>query len=245
MRGGDLGLECRGGRGAGVWGAGRAGCRFRGPSFRVGWGGRAGVWRSTFLRGQRRWGHGWLGRDRGVVDRARGGRVGKEKTLPVHRHLHLLLVVRNRAMDVFELQANLRLHVPAQRAAQHARAEIIHPILRVAEHDGKVLGDVVQQHMQRMQIFGHRRRLKQTVVEDVAVGIGVREREIHRVARTKELQGVFHNFLAAELAAGEVLQDRFAVFGVEGFALGDAGDVRLLELEPPIGLHVAEGCEGF
>lgn len=61
-----------------------------------------------------------------------------------------------------------------------------------------------------------------------------------RVSRTEELQAHLHELLAGELTAGEPLQNRLAVLGVEGLALRDAADVVRFELEPPVGFEFRE-----
>lgn len=53
---------------------------------------------------------------------------------------------------------------------------------------------------------------------------------------------MFHDFFAAEFAAGEVIEDLFAVLGEESFALGDALGVGFFELEPPVRFQSRQCC---
>ena len=93
-----------------------------------------------------------------------------------------------------------------------------------------------------MHVLYHGLILQKAVLEDVTAVGGVGEGEVHGVPRAEELEGVFHDFFAAEFTAGEVLEDEVRVGFVEGFALADAGDVSFFELEPPVWFEIAEGC---
>lgn len=79
------------------------------------------------------------------------------------------------------------------------------------------------------------------IVEDVTLGGFSGEREILRVAGDDELKSHFHDFFAGEFTAGEVIEDELPVLGEEAFALSDAVDVALVELEPPIRFELCEG----
>lgn len=164
------------------------------------------------------------------------------KGIPIHREFHLSLVIRNRAMDFFKLHAQLGIHVPTKRGAKQTGAEIIHPILRIPKHDRKILGYVIQQYMQRMHIPNNGFIAKDTVLEDVTFCLGMSEGEEMRVASAVELQCIFHHLFAAEFAAGEVVQDEFAVLFEEDLAVGDAFFVSAYEFEPPVGFHFIQGC---
>lgn len=79
----------------------------------------------------------------------RGRRIGHKATganLPVHRELHLLLVIGYWGVDFFQLHAELHCHVPAKRRAEQAGTEIVVTILRIAEHAGEIFRDVLQEH---------------------------------------------------------------------------------------------------
>ncbi len=47
-------------------------------------------------------------------------------------------------MDLLQVHADLGPYIPAESRAYHARAEMIVACFRVAQRDGKVLGDVVE-----------------------------------------------------------------------------------------------------
>ena len=80
--------------------------------------------------------------------------------------------------------------------------------------------------MQGMHIPNHRLRLQDPVVEDVTEVGGAREGEVVRVARAEELQGELHDFFAGELAAGEVVEDLFAVARRRGLCVRRCGRCR-------------------
>ena len=48
-------------------------------------------------------------------------------------------------MNLLELHAQLGIHIPPQRAANDARPEIIHAVVRIPQHDGEILRHVLQQ----------------------------------------------------------------------------------------------------
>ena len=104
-----------------------------------------------------------------------------------------------------------------------------------------------------MEILDYRFRIEDVVAEDVVIitttssrlrrrGRGSGQREVPRVSSAEELQRVFHDFLAAQLATGEVIEDQLAVFFEESATLRDAGDVAVFELEPPVRFEFVESC---
>lgn len=99
--------------------------------------------------------------------------------VPVHGELHLFLVVRNRLVDLVQLFAQLRRDVPAERRAYHSRSEMVTPRLRVPQHDRIVLGYMVQQHLQRMDLLEVGLSVEDLVVEDHVLLV---QREVVRVA---------------------------------------------------------------
>ena len=50
-------------------------------------------------------------------------------------------------MDIFKLHAELAIDVPAEGRTNEASAEVVHAILGIAQHDGEVFRDVVEQDM--------------------------------------------------------------------------------------------------
>ena len=78
-----------------------------------------------------------------------------------------------------QLQSNLRSDIPAQRRADHARAEVIVPCLRVPEHDSKVLRDVVKHDEQGVLGGDVLLGAEKLVLERLLVGVKV---EILRVS---------------------------------------------------------------
>ena len=92
-------------------------------------------------------------------------------------------------MDFVELEADLGADVPAQGGADDTRAEGVEACLWVAQHEGEVFGDVVEEDVQGWggeEVGGG--------VEDVVVeGFGGEvELEVGRVADAEELEGHFH-----------------------------------------------------
>ena len=160
------------------------------------------------------------------------GKDGEE--VPIHGKFHLLFIVRNRRVDLLQLQPQFRVHVPSNRATYHPGAEIVRTVVRVAQHDGEIFRDVVKQDVQWMHRADDGFRIEDAVVEYVPLGLGVCEGEVAGVPRAEELERHFHQLFAGEFAAGEVVEDLFAVLGEEVLALGDSGFVVALELEPPV-----------
>ena len=100
-------------------------------------------------------------------------------------------------MDITQLLPDLGAEVPTQTAADDAGSQIIHAILRVANHDRKVLGHVVQKYVKRMHRLDDRFILENAVMEDVRLlRVGVGKREIVRIPRAKELKDDLHELLA-------------------------------------------------
>lgn len=71
-------------------------------------------------------------------------------------------------MDFFELHSKLAIDVPAKGRTNDAGAEVVHAILGIAQHDGEVFRDVVEQDMQRMHLVNDGLFVQDAVVEDVA-----------------------------------------------------------------------------
>ena len=165
-----------------------------------------------------------------------------EMDIPIHGEFHLGLVIWNRAMDFLQLHTELGIHVPTKRGAEQTGAEIIHPILRVPKHDCKILWYIIQQYMQRMHIPDNSFIPKNPILKYMTFRFRMSEGEELWIASAVELQCVFHHLFAAEFAAGEVVQDEFAVFFEEDFAVGDAFFVGAYEFEPPVGFHSVQGC---
>src|SRR5690349_13749022 len=51
--------------------------------------------------------------------------------IPIHRKLHLLLIIRNGGVDLMQLHPDLGPHVPTQSGTDHAGAEMVIPGFRV------------------------------------------------------------------------------------------------------------------
>ena len=71
-------------------------------------------------------------------------------------------------MDFFELHSELAIDVPAEGRTNEPGAEVVHAILGIAQHDGEVFRDVVEQDMQRMHLVNDRLFVQDAIVEDVA-----------------------------------------------------------------------------
>ena len=133
-------------------------------------------------------------------------RDGEGLHLPIHRLRHLLLVIRDWPVDIIQLFPNLGAKVPPQAAADDAGSQVIHAILRVANHDRKVLGHIVQKHVKRMHGLDDGFVFQNAVMEDVRVLlVGIGEGEIVRIPRAEELKGHLHDLLTFEFGAGQVL----------------------------------------
>ena len=76
--------------------------------------------------------------------------------------------------------------------------------------------------------------LQDTVLEDVAPRFVLCKGEVLRVSSAEKLQSHFHDFFAGEFAARKIIEDQFAMLGIELFALGNANCIGVLELEPPV-----------
>ena len=120
---------------------------------------------------------GFLGEVAGRCQRFSMGLIlrltGKErgKGLPVHGEFHLLLVVGNRFVDLVEFQSDLGSHVPPEGATDQAGAEMIDAIFGIAEHDGEVFGDIVQESLEWCRLFEVGLGLENVIVEDGAVAV--------------------------------------------------------------------------
>lgn len=114
---------------------------------------------------------------------------------PIHAKLHLLLIVWNRRVDLVQSHPNLGAHVPSQRRADHARAEMVVPRLRVAQRDGEILGYVVQQDQKR--VFGLDVLLdaQDFVLKRPLVRV---QFEVLRVSCAEELEDHLHEFFARQ-----------------------------------------------
>ena len=78
-----------------------------------------------------------------AAERNRRADTSDEANLPVHRELHLLLVIWYWGVDLFQLHAKFHFYVPAQRRAEEAGTKIVVTILRIAEHAGEIFRDVL------------------------------------------------------------------------------------------------------
>ena len=132
-------------------------------------------------------------------------------------------------MDFFELHAELRVDVPAERGAEETGAEVVHAVFGIAQHDGKVFRYVFEQDMQRMHLLDDGLRVQNAVVEDVSFGFGLGKGEILRVSSAEELKGMLHDLFAAEFAAWEIVEYHFAMLLEKLFALCDPGDIVIFE----------------
>ena len=61
-----------------------------------------------------------------------------------------------------------------------------------------------------------------------------------RISSAEELEGMFHDLFACQLAAWEVVEYQLAILLEKGFPLRDTGNVSAFELEPPILFQLAE-----
>lgn len=114
-------------------------------------------------------------------------------------------------MDVFELETEFRGDVPAESGAEDASAEVVEAVGRVAQHDCKVFGNVVEEYVQWVHGVDDGLSLENAVVKDVTLVRSVAEREVLRVASAEELQGHLHEFFAGKFATWEIVKDHFAV----------------------------------
>ena len=102
-----------------------------------------------------------------TLDRSGGRQFGE---VPVHGRGHFFLVVWDRLVDFGELQADFRVDVPAQAAAEEAGAEVVVAVAGVAEHHCEVFRDVVEENVQRVHRFDLGRGFEKIIVEDVTAG---------------------------------------------------------------------------
>ena len=132
-------------------------------------------------------------------------------------------------MDVFELHAELAVDVPAEGRTNDPGAEVVHAILGIAQHDGEVFGDVVEQDMQRMHLVNDGLFLQDAVVEDVAFAFRLGKGEVLGIPGAEKLQGVLHDFFAGQFATGEVIEYKCPVFLEKLFAICNPGDIAAFE----------------
>lgn len=66
------------------------------------------------------------------------------------------------------------------------------------------------------------------------------EGEVLRVAVAVELERHLHDFFAAEFTAREIVEDHLAILLEEAFSFGNAFDVGVFELEPPVRLQLGQ-----
>ena len=85
-----------------------------------------------------------------------------------------------------------------------------------------------------MHTIYYRLVFQYTVLEDVPSRFIQCKGEVLRVSGAEKLKSHFHDFFAGEFAAREVIEDQFAMLGIELFALGNANCIGVLELEPPV-----------
>jgi len=109
-----------------------------------------------------------------------GGHFREE---PVHAHLHFLFVIRDWDMDLRQAFADLQAQIPSHGRADDARSEVVVAVRGIAEHDGKVLGYVVEKRNQRRSAFEIGRCLEDPVLEDRLVG---GESEVLWISGTEE-----------------------------------------------------------
>lgn len=120
------------------------------------------------------------------------------------------------------MHANLRAYVPANCRADNTGAEVIVACVRVAEHDGKVFGDVFEEDKEGMLCCDVLRCAENVVGEGLLVGSQVK---VLRIARTEELKDHLHQLFAGQFGAGEPLKDGLAVLGIEASALLDTAPI--------------------
>lgn len=144
-------------------------------------------------------------------------------------------------MDFFQLLPKFGVHVPPQRRTNDPRSKVVIAVFRVPDHDGEILGNIFQQHVQRVHAVDDGLILQDPVAKDVALLRTVGQREVLRIARTEKLESHFHHLFATEFAAGKVVEHQLAMFGEGVFALGNAGDVVFFDFEPPVRFELGEG----
>ena len=75
-------------------------------------------------------------------------------------------------MDFLELHTELGIDVPAERRAEEAGTEVVHAVVRIAQHDSEVFWYVLEQDMQRVHILNDTLGLQDAIVEDVTFRLG-------------------------------------------------------------------------
>lgn len=76
--------------------------------------------------------------------------------------------------------------------------------------------------MQGVHVFDDGLIFQYTVLKDVALIMAMAKRKALRIARTEKLEAGFHEFLTCQLAAREVLEYVFAIFGEEALPFLDS-----------------------
>ena len=132
-------------------------------------------------------------------------------------------------MDVLQLHTELAVDIPAEGRANEAGAEVVHAILGIAQHDGEVFRDVVEQDVQRMHLVDDGLFVQDAVVKDVAFAFRLGKGEVLGIPGAEKLQGVLHDFLAGQFATGEVIEYKCPVFFEKLFAICNPGDVAAFE----------------
>lgn len=84
--------------------------------------------------------------------------------------------------------------------------------------------------------------LQNAIVEDHFLPI---QTEVVRVAGDQELQAYLHQFLARKVRPRQAVEHAVAVLSEEVLSLLDSLGVGVLQLQPPISLHLPEGCRGY
>src|SRR5436309_479796 len=85
--------------------------------------------------------------------------------IPVHRKLHLFLIVWYRCVNLVQLQTDFRIHIPPQAAANDPCSEIVEPILWIPQSDGEILRHMVQNNLQWMHELDTRLDIQDAVLE--------------------------------------------------------------------------------
>nr|POE59018.1 hypothetical protein CFP56_24288 [Quercus suber] len=135
-----------------------------------------------------------------------------------HGQGHLARVVGHRRVDRVQAPADLRAHVPPQRAADHPRPETVLPRDRVAQHDREVFGDVLQDDVQGRRGAEAGGGVQDGVVEGHVLAVDAEE---PRVPGLVELYTHLHEFFGSGLRARQSLEDERAMFLEECYALAD------------------------
>ena len=91
--------------------------------------------------------------------------------------------------------------------------------------------------MQGVHVFDDGFIFQYTIVKDVAFTMAMAKRKILWIARTEKLEAGFHEFFTGQLAAREILEYVFAMFGEEALPFLDSGAISIFKLQPPIRLE--------